>query len=428
MSGGATAEAAGRPESLYRKLKPGPGRPAEEVAENQLGRLRGALIELAAERGYEAFTVLDVTDTAGVSKPTFYKFFEDKESCFLATYDLVVRCAARDVLASQVADSPWRARLRAGVRALFAKFAEAPKAARMALLSFYDVGPEAERLDRRTAALFATMLRNAAGEPPGEAEVSPLLARCVVAGAAEVARARMLAVAEPAFEELAGPVSGWALRVCEGAGARLGELYRGGGPGAAGAEELLRGLERPEGPRSVRGLILSACTRTAATEGYQDLTAEKICATAGVSRRAFRAEFAGVPDCFLAATRRRSDQLLEALAAAREAGGGWEGGVRRVVQALCATAARDLTVRPLFVDLPAAGLDGVQVRSRAIAGLAAILAEGGPGDEATELAAHASAAAAWSAIHDQLAAGRPAALDRLAGPLASVCLASAGRD
>jgi AcrR family transcriptional regulator len=149
---GAAQEMAPKP--LYRKLKPGPGRSPEEVAAHRRSRIHGAMIELVAAVGYEDATVRDVALMAGVSKPTFYKFFPDKEGCFVATYDLVVRQAAREVLASQLGAADWPSRLRIGVRALFDQFAGAPTAARLALVGAFETGPRGARMDRHTNSLF----------------------------------------------------------------------------------------------------------------------------------------------------------------------------------------------------------------------------------------------------------------------------------
>ena len=133
-------------------------------------------------------------------------------------------------------------------------------------------------------------------------------------------------------------------------------------------------------------------------------------------------EFAGVPDCFLAATRRRLQRTHEVLAEARDGADSWEAGVHASIGTLCALAARDPSSRPGFLDVAAPGLEGVALRSQAISGLADILTEGAPTTPSGDLGPHA-AAAVWGAIHDQLVAGRTSSLERLAGPLSFICLA-----
>ena len=45
------------------------------------------MLRATAELGYREVSVQDVLDRAGVSRPTFYEHFENKEACFLAAFD-----------------------------------------------------------------------------------------------------------------------------------------------------------------------------------------------------------------------------------------------------------------------------------------------------------------------------------------------------
>ena len=66
-----------------RKLRPGPGNRAEEVAQSQRERVFGAMVVSVAERGYTATKVSDLAEISGVSSRTFYDLFGDKQNCFL---------------------------------------------------------------------------------------------------------------------------------------------------------------------------------------------------------------------------------------------------------------------------------------------------------------------------------------------------------
>ena len=57
-----------------------------------------AMAEVAAERGAGAASVAHIVSRAGVSRRTFYDLFEDREDCFLATFDEVVARASVPVL------------------------------------------------------------------------------------------------------------------------------------------------------------------------------------------------------------------------------------------------------------------------------------------------------------------------------------------
>ena len=99
---GAVSVARRREGALYPKLRPGPNSFAPEtVASNQRARLYGAMIELVANRSYEASAVAELCGLAGVSKRTLYERFPGgKRQCFLATYDIVVRRAETHILAA----------------------------------------------------------------------------------------------------------------------------------------------------------------------------------------------------------------------------------------------------------------------------------------------------------------------------------------
>ncbi len=45
------------------------------------------MLMAASELGYRETNVQDVIDRAGVSRPTFYEHFANKEDCFLAAFD-----------------------------------------------------------------------------------------------------------------------------------------------------------------------------------------------------------------------------------------------------------------------------------------------------------------------------------------------------
>jgi AcrR family transcriptional regulator len=58
-----------------------------ELRASQRGRLICAVADCVAAKGYPATTVGDIVSLAGVSRKAFYEHFQDKEACFLASYD-----------------------------------------------------------------------------------------------------------------------------------------------------------------------------------------------------------------------------------------------------------------------------------------------------------------------------------------------------
>jgi AcrR family transcriptional regulator len=87
--------------------------PTELVRAIQRERLIVAMLNAAAELGYRETNVQDVIDRAGVSRPTFYEHFANKEDCFLAAFDTsALRLRKRVNAAADKGGDVWRDRLR----------------------------------------------------------------------------------------------------------------------------------------------------------------------------------------------------------------------------------------------------------------------------------------------------------------------------
>jgi AcrR family transcriptional regulator len=109
--------------------------PPDLVQAVQRERLIVSMLAAAAERGYRALTVQDVLTRAGISRPTFYEQFQDKEDCFLAAFDAAAGELQRRVrAAAEKVDANWRDRMRAGLEELLRYIDEEPKAARTVLV------------------------------------------------------------------------------------------------------------------------------------------------------------------------------------------------------------------------------------------------------------------------------------------------------
>ena len=65
--------------------------PSDLVSAIQRERLLAAMLRATAQLGYRELSVQDVLERAGVSRPTFYEHFENKEDCFLNAFDTARR-------------------------------------------------------------------------------------------------------------------------------------------------------------------------------------------------------------------------------------------------------------------------------------------------------------------------------------------------
>jgi AcrR family transcriptional regulator len=149
---GPAALPAGAAGGRYRRLPTGAhGLDPEEVRRDQRERLQTALIELIAERGYQAVRILDLTKLARVSRPTFYSLYADKEELFLAAYDEIVQRTGRTIMAAYRAQGSPGERLRRAIRAFAELAAAEPDAVSLMVLGALGAGPRA--LERRNRTL-----------------------------------------------------------------------------------------------------------------------------------------------------------------------------------------------------------------------------------------------------------------------------------
>ncbi|HET6570257.1 MAG TPA: TetR/AcrR family transcriptional regulator [Solirubrobacterales bacterium] len=165
--------------------------PADLVKAVQRERLLAAMIDAIVEIGYNTLTVQNVLSRAGISRPTFYEQFEDKEDCFLAAFDAAA-ARMRERVEASVADSgpSWRDRLRGGLVGLLDFVAEEPDEARAVIVEARASTPAGlrrrdELLDGYAACIDA-LVREDLDEPP-----SAIAAAGVVGGIESVLYARL---------------------------------------------------------------------------------------------------------------------------------------------------------------------------------------------------------------------------------------------
>src|SRR6476469_7189893 len=101
------------------RLPPGRhGLPRTFVAENQRERLLNGVVEAVAEHGYNATTIGKITEAAKISRRTFYEYFEGKEDCFLAAYEMIDAHMRESMLLAGAAEEAWPQQVRASLAAL----------------------------------------------------------------------------------------------------------------------------------------------------------------------------------------------------------------------------------------------------------------------------------------------------------------------
>ncbi len=119
-----------------------------------------AMVRVAAAKGYEATTIEDVVEAAGVSRTTFDATFVGKEGCFLESYDAVIDVLVAHVSAAFESASglPWPDRIAAALRALVDLLASEHDIARMAMVEVTAVGEDARIRYRAALGRFTYFL------------------------------------------------------------------------------------------------------------------------------------------------------------------------------------------------------------------------------------------------------------------------------
>ncbi len=156
--------------------------PAEVVARSQRERLLDAAVRVVAEKGYGAMTVGDLTKEAGVSRTTFYDFYEDKEACFLAAYDNAVDTLVRQVIAAYETGGEWPERAAAGLEALLELLAAEPRLARLSLVDIGNAGPVAQRRYRTAIQRLTPLFEEGRDFAPGGRGLPPNTSRMAIGG------------------------------------------------------------------------------------------------------------------------------------------------------------------------------------------------------------------------------------------------------
>jgi AcrR family transcriptional regulator len=146
------------------RLPPGRhGLPRVFVAENQRERLLNGVVEAVAENGYNATTISSITAAAKISRRTFYEYFEGKEDCFAAAYEMIETHVLDSMLAAPGAGEEWPDRVRARLAALLDVLSRDSAVARCFLIEPLAAGGDVVVRYREAMQLLAATLRP---EPP----------------------------------------------------------------------------------------------------------------------------------------------------------------------------------------------------------------------------------------------------------------------
>jgi AcrR family transcriptional regulator len=415
----------GRGGARYRRLPTGAhGLTREQVEQDQRDRLRSAMIELIAQRGYPAVRILDLTQLAHVSRPTFYNLYTDKEELLLSAYeDIAGRTTARVAQAFGEGQATGESLLLA--LQAFAELAAAePEAMTLALLGTFGAGPRAlERRNRTISALEQTVgagRAHAWSEQPRD-----LTVKFLIGGIREVAATRLRQGRAQELPGLSLELSEWARGYPEDLPLGLagpGRVRQRHTPepeqdwttpatrsGRSRVEGRLpsgrHDLAREEVVKSQRERIVDATAEIVAEKGFAGLTIPEIASRANVSHETFYEMYPTKHDAFLGT---QKVGLHQALRVTSEAYGGREAewpegvaaGLRALMDFVCSEPAH---AHLTLVDTFGASPQAIEIRQSALEAFTAYLRpalEQAPADvEVQEVAAEAVAGGIWQILH-----------------------------
>lgn len=126
---------------LWRLPRGRHGLPRELVERSQRERLLAAVVRVSAAKGYEATSVADVLEEAGVGRESFYELFADKQDCMIAARRLLIEDLAEAISAAFEKPGSWTDRVRYALATTLDWFAADPVAGRVLMLELAALGP-----------------------------------------------------------------------------------------------------------------------------------------------------------------------------------------------------------------------------------------------------------------------------------------------
>jgi AcrR family transcriptional regulator len=155
-------------------------------SEEEVQRLREALLDLCTERGYKKLKLKHLLERAGVDEATFRRHYVDLDACFAAVlgdvYDEFF-ARAQEAVADE---SGWRDRMRATAYALLRFLRRDERVARLAAVEVQYAGRRAQELFLETFNRLVNLIDEGSSEADGPE--SPGLATAIGVGGVVFAR------------------------------------------------------------------------------------------------------------------------------------------------------------------------------------------------------------------------------------------------
>jgi AcrR family transcriptional regulator len=403
----------------------------------QRSRLIDGMLAAANRDGYARANVSGVIAHAGVSRPTFYDYFANKDECFLAVHEELARNLL-DRLAPTIAAAPPERALQSAITALVEYAAAEPERARFLLNETLAGGPRAlDARDRAIEEIETLVERRFAGAPPS-APAPDLPTRVVIGGVQWLLAPRLrrgdydsaafLAGAIDWIESCSRPAGEHRWHTLEPGPQPPGSLYVSELPSSA-PPSLPPGrtrLTREEIARNQRERIMFATATVATRKGFSATTIADITKTARVDRRVFYVHFRDKQQAFLAAHELGFQQAMAVSAGAYFSEREWPDRLWQGILAGTQFSATHPTLAHVgYVESHAVGTPAVQRFEDIRQSFTIFLQEGSQHRNLprARMIMDAIAAAIAEVGYEEIRAGRVRQLPRLAYHAAYLCLA-----
>jgi AcrR family transcriptional regulator len=285
------------------------------------------MVMAAHRHGYEGATVSEVIQRAGVSRPTFYEYFEDRDDCFLTTHRELARLLIEQIRATVASEPPEQA-VQVGIRRFVELAEEHPNGASFLCDSTMAGGWGALDARDRMIDEVAQIIEEALARAPARS-LTPDVPVPVVLGALRWMLAPILRRGEQGLSALAEDLTGWVESYsCPSEGHRWRTLQPGPelAPSPHESHISLRPpppissrrsrLSKDEVARNQRERIVYATAEVAAAKGYTVTTIADITTAAAVDKRVFYKHFRDKQQAFLAVHELCVQQIMAVTATA----------------------------------------------------------------------------------------------------------------
>lgn len=417
------------------------GRSALEVGDRERAhreRLQEALVELVAERGFEATRIRDICTRAHVAPGDLYGQYPGKQELLLSTCDAIAD-DAYDSLQAALEGGPAPADVEQAVTDVLVPLARVaaarPAHASLVLVDVFSAGAVGPPYRRGLVARLTATLTERLAAVPGPGRLSEPSIAIVAAGALQVFERRVRAGRARSLPTVATELGAWAARYRTAAPLPLPRPRP--GPPTADAPDRSQRLPRNTQrlPRQFvvphqRERILRAVVELTARDGYAAISIPAIATEAQVSIRTFYQHFSSKHEAFTAIYDQAFGRLFGETWSAASGQASWPDAVREGMRAWAAyIAAEPALARFGFSDVLTAGREAVEKVDDGHYAFADLFGRGRPGElELSEVVAYAIAGGIGGLVGSWIVDGHADEVQQLVPHLVYAVLAPATGD